>query len=274
MPAPERLRLEPAGAGALLRARARHRLRVQALRPAGARRDRHRVRGRDGEHRADGEARAQGARASSRSACTHRPRSGGRGARGEPAGDRHRVHARCMRMRRRLTVARRPRACDGRLRGLRRRAARRPTWPSTHVRGREPGGHHHQLRLGARRHRALPSAAATCRWRSFPAEPQLDEAYAEVEEAAYLDEEAGPAGHRARARWSGSSATPARAAWCDLGCWVGFLVSEAERRGWRASGVEPSRFASDYARDAAGARRGDRHARVGRPARPASSTRW
>jgi SAM-dependent methyltransferase len=44
--------------------------------------------------------------------------------------------------------------------------------------------------------------------------------------------------------------TPGRL--CDLGCWVGFLLSEAEGRGWKATGVEPSRFASAYARDRLG----------------------
>ena len=36
---------------------------------------------------------------------------------------------------------------------------------------------------------------------------------------------------------------------CDLGCWVGFLLAEAERRGWSARGVEPSEFAARLARE-------------------------
>jgi SAM-dependent methyltransferase len=39
---------------------------------------------------------------------------------------------------------------------------------------------------------------------------------------------------------------------CDLGCWAGFLLSEAERRGWRGVGVEPSRFAAGFARERLG----------------------
>jgi SAM-dependent methyltransferase len=35
----------------------------------------------------------------------------------------------------------------------------------------------------------------------------------------------------------------------DVGCWLGFLLDEARVRGWSAVGVEPSRFASAYARD-------------------------
>lgn len=38
----------------------------------------------------------------------------------------------------------------------------------------------------------------------------------------------------------------------DVGCWVGFLLDEARRRGWRTAGVEPSTFASSYARDQLG----------------------
>ena len=38
----------------------------------------------------------------------------------------------------------------------------------------------------------------------------------------------------------------------DLGCWVGFLLDEAGQRGWAAKGVEPSRFASEFARDELG----------------------
>jgi SAM-dependent methyltransferase len=38
----------------------------------------------------------------------------------------------------------------------------------------------------------------------------------------------------------------------DLGCWVGFLLAEARDRGWRTLGVEPSEFASSYARDRLG----------------------
>jgi SAM-dependent methyltransferase len=39
-----------------------------------------------------------------------------------------------------------------------------------------------------------------------------------------------------------------------VGCWVGFLLSEAQARGWRAEGVEPSAYAAAYARDQLGLR--------------------
>ena len=86
---------------------------------------------------------------------------------------------------------------------------------------------------------------------AFPAEPQLEEAYAEVEEAAYVDEEAGQRATAARALDRLERHRPPGRL-VDLGCWVGFLVSEAGGRGWRASGVEPSRFASEYARSTLG----------------------
>lgn len=38
----------------------------------------------------------------------------------------------------------------------------------------------------------------------------------------------------------------------DLGCWVGYLLSEAERRGWQGTGLEPSSWAASYARERLG----------------------
>jgi SAM-dependent methyltransferase len=38
----------------------------------------------------------------------------------------------------------------------------------------------------------------------------------------------------------------------DLGCWVGWLLAEARDRGWDVTGVEPSAFASAFARDRLG----------------------
>ncbi len=87
----------------------------------------------------------------------------------------------------------------------------------------------------------------------FPAEAALAEAYGEVDEGAYLEEETGQRATARRAldrieRHVGTGKL------CDLGCWVGFLVSEAERRGWEAQGVEPSEFASRFARERLGLR--------------------
>lgn len=82
----------------------------------------------------------------------------------------------------------------------------------------------------------------------FPAGQTLDEAYGDVSEGAYLDEEAGQRATAARALDRIESHTGGTGAICDLGCWVGFLLAEAERRGWSACGVEPSQFAADFAR--------------------------
>ncbi len=82
----------------------------------------------------------------------------------------------------------------------------------------------------------------------FPPAPELAEAYAEAESEAYVQEEAG---QRATARSIldriEAHAPPGTIA--DLGCWVGFFLDEAVNRGWRGVGVEPSEFASAYARD-------------------------
>jgi SAM-dependent methyltransferase len=86
----------------------------------------------------------------------------------------------------------------------------------------------------------------------FPAEPELDEAYGGAAEDAYLEEERGQRATAAAALDRIERHSDGRSAICDLGCWVGFLLSEAEGRGWRAQGVEPSRFASAYARDRLG----------------------
>ena len=82
----------------------------------------------------------------------------------------------------------------------------------------------------------------------FPLGQTLDEAYGEVSEGAYLDEEAGQRATAARALDRIERHARRGGAICDLGCWVGFLLSEAARRGWSATGVEPSSFAADFAR--------------------------
>ena len=83
----------------------------------------------------------------------------------------------------------------------------------------------------------------------FPAAQTLDEAYAEVSEAVYLDEEQGQRATAARALERIERHVTAPGAICDLGCWAGFLLVEAEQRGWRARGVEPSGFAARLARE-------------------------
>jgi SAM-dependent methyltransferase len=86
---------------------------------------------------------------------------------------------------------------------------------------------------------------------AMPSSAVLSEAYAEAASDDYITEEAG---QRATARTTLGRierwVEPGRL--LDLGCWVGFLSAEARDRGWRPLGVEPSEFASGYARDRLG----------------------
>jgi SAM-dependent methyltransferase len=88
----------------------------------------------------------------------------------------------------------------------------------------------------------------------FPDAAELEHGYERVSDAAYLDEERGG---RATAAWAleriERHTSPGSV--CDLGCWAGFLLSEAEGRGWESWGVEPSQFAAAFARDRLGLER-------------------
>jgi SAM-dependent methyltransferase len=86
----------------------------------------------------------------------------------------------------------------------------------------------------------------------MPSDAALGEAYGEAASEHYVEEEAGQRETARRAlarieRW-----TPCRGHLLDLGCWVGFLLAEARERGWEGIGVEPSAFASAYARERLG----------------------
>jgi SAM-dependent methyltransferase len=86
----------------------------------------------------------------------------------------------------------------------------------------------------------------------MPDETVLAQAYAEAQSTDYVDEESG---QRATARWTLERIerhVPERGVLLDLGCWVGFLLAEARHRGWEAMGVEPSGFASRFARERLG----------------------
>lgn len=81
----------------------------------------------------------------------------------------------------------------------------------------------------------------------FPPEGELAAAYASAASGDYIEEEAGQRATAERIlKRVERHAGPGQLV--DLGCWVGFLMAEAEARGWQAVGVEPSRFASEYAR--------------------------
>ncbi|MEA2309846.1 MAG: hypothetical protein QOI65_2132 [Thermoleophilaceae bacterium] len=97
----------------------------------------------------------------------------------------------------------------------------------------------------------------------MPDDAVLESAYAGAASDDYIDEEAGQretarrALERIEARLTpvpipGGNGGPRHRTLLDLGCWVGFLLSEAAERGWDATGVEPSAFASAYARERLG----------------------
>ena len=85
----------------------------------------------------------------------------------------------------------------------------------------------------------------------FPDAMELAEAYGEAASEDYVEEEAGQRA-TARVALERIEQHAERGALLDLGCWVGFLLAEARDRGWRTLGVEPSEFASGYARERLG----------------------
>ena len=86
----------------------------------------------------------------------------------------------------------------------------------------------------------------------MPSQELLDDGYSSAASDDYVEEEAG---QRATARHALERIElySPRGALLDIGCWVGFLLAEARDRGWqRTLGVEPSVFASRYARERLG----------------------
>jgi len=88
--------------------------------------------------------------------------------------------------------------------------------------------------------------------REIPTEAELERAYGAAASDDYVEEEAG---QRATARdlLERLERHAGKGPLVDLGCWVGFLLDEARSRGWSpVIGVEPSEFASTYARERLG----------------------
>jgi SAM-dependent methyltransferase len=86
----------------------------------------------------------------------------------------------------------------------------------------------------------------------MPDESLLARWYSAAASQAYIEEAAGQRETARRALQRIERHAPARGDLLDLGCWVGFLLAEARDRGWRTIGVEPSEFASTYAREQLG----------------------
>jgi SAM-dependent methyltransferase len=87
---------------------------------------------------------------------------------------------------------------------------------------------------------------------SFPSSEELDSAYVDAESYDYVSEEAGQRATAAATLDRIERFAPSPGRLLDLGCWVGFLLAVAGERGWHAEGVEPSEFASRFAREELG----------------------
>lgn len=85
----------------------------------------------------------------------------------------------------------------------------------------------------------------------LPDEGRLEEAYAAAESLDYVEEEAGQRAS-ACAALDRIELHAGPGALLDVGSWVGYLLDEARGRGWRAHGLEPSAFASAFARERLG----------------------
>jgi SAM-dependent methyltransferase len=85
--------------------------------------------------------------------------------------------------------------------------------------------------------------------REIPTEAELEQAYGQAASDDYVEEEAGQRA-TAQALLERLERHVPKGPLLDLGCWVGFLLDEARSRGWApVTGVEPSSFASQYARE-------------------------
>jgi SAM-dependent methyltransferase len=87
--------------------------------------------------------------------------------------------------------------------------------------------------------------------RNMPTDAQLREAYGAAESKDYVDEERGQRRTAAIVLDAVERHTD-RGRLLDVGSWVGFLLAEASERGWETVGVEPSEYASRYARERLG----------------------
>ena len=86
----------------------------------------------------------------------------------------------------------------------------------------------------------------------MPETEDLDRAYEVAESEDYVEEEVGQRATARAALDRIEAALGRRGSIVDLGCWTGFLLAEAQASGWEGVGIEPSTFASAWARDRLG----------------------
>ncbi len=84
-----------------------------------------------------------------------------------------------------------------------------------------------------------------------PSEVELLTLYVGARADHYVEEETGQL-HTAHATLAQIERHVARGRLLDLGCWVGYLLAAARDRGWEVTGVEPSAFAAQFARERLG----------------------
>jgi SAM-dependent methyltransferase len=85
----------------------------------------------------------------------------------------------------------------------------------------------------------------------MPSPKLLASLYEQAESTDYVEEEAGQR-ETARRILERIEAQAKPGAILDVGCWVGYLLAEAEGRGWRGTGLEPSAWAASFARQRLG----------------------
>jgi SAM-dependent methyltransferase len=79
-----------------------------------------------------------------------------------------------------------------------------------------------------------------------PSDQAIEDAYRDATDVVSLDEEDGQVTTAGRALAWVEEHVP-QGALVDIGCWTGSFVQAAQSRGWKAIGVEPSRWAVDRA---------------------------
>jgi SAM-dependent methyltransferase len=128
--------------------------------------------------------------------------------------------------------------CGGQLVLARRGRAGVPTAAAMAPTCHEPGAH---ADLYACR------ACGTIQQPALPSGPELLDLYRDMEDEAYLEEEAGRRATSRRLLKHVERVAPRRGRLLEVGCGHGLLLDEARRAGWQVRGLEPARAARAHA---------------------------